>query len=73
MMEHLTQILKDYGPYVLTGAIGIMTKVLHRVNKSVSRFEETVVKADLVYEESSARVPEIKQRFETWKEHRKII
>ena len=73
MIEHLTAHIKDYGPYVLSGAIAIMTKVLVRVNKSVDRFEETVVKADLVYEESSARVPEIKQRFETWKEHRKII
>lgn len=69
-MEHLLQIIKDYGPAAVAAMGGLFLKLQHRAIKRWEKAAETAVKADLAFDEVSKRVPEYAQRFETWKAHR---
>lgn len=69
-MEHLLQLLKDYGAVGGTIVGGILAKLLHKAIKRFDKYSQTMVKADLAFEEVSTRVPEYAERFKTWQVHR---
>jgi hypothetical protein len=69
-MEHFTEYLKVFGPWVLSLVGAILAKLLHKAIKGFRSLGETTVKADLAFEEVSERVPEIKRRYDTWAAHR---
>jgi hypothetical protein len=72
-MEHLTAHIKDLGPWALTFAVGVLTKVVLGAKKSIDSLGETKFKADEAHEEVSARVPEYDRRYKTWLAHRKTF
>jgi hypothetical protein len=70
--------LRDGGPYLVTAVVGYVARYLgkkfNELNKRFGAFidqaEETRIKAGLAYDEVSARVPEVKTKFDFWLAHR---
>lgn len=72
-MEHITEYLKIFGPWAVSLVFAVLARMLHKANKGIKSLGETIVKADLAFEEISERAPEYKRRYETWRAHRKTF
>jgi hypothetical protein len=72
-MEHLLTHFKDFGPWIATGAFGVLINMMRKSNKITSSLGETRFKSDEAHEEVCKREPEYARRYATWKAHRKTF
>lgn len=65
-MEIIFHAIKDYG----TQAIGlVLAWLLHKAISEVRALRETRMKAELAFDEVSARVPAVKEKYDFWLAH----